>query len=323
MTVKKLVEIEREQYQTFVATHPSGSFLQSWGWGEFQATQNKLPIRYGIFDNSGLTGSVQLFKTKVPYLPGYYLYAPYGPILQNQNLLETLITQIKKDYPDAWFIRLEPKQDIPLSGEVTVHIQPGKTLITDITQPIEDLLAGMHKKTRYDINLSNKHGIVVNSSQASIEQGLQLLAETSKRQGFHSYPKSYYESLMDALDKPDSDCKARLYQASYQNKVISSAIMIDYHEIRTYLFGGSNNAYRAQMAPYALHWQAIRDAKQAGLKYYDWWGIQTATGKVPGFVQFKLRWGGREISYPPAKDLIWHRTWYSIYKLLRKLNRLL
>ncbi len=321
MTIRQFLPTEQELYENFVAANSSGSFLQSWSWGEFQSTQHKKPIRYGIFDGAKTLGTVQLFKTKVPHLPGYYLYAPYGPIIPAEGIHE-LVKQIGADYPDAWFIRFEPKQQLDISGHPTVHIQPGKTSVLDLSHNLEDLQKAMHNKTRYNIGVANKHSIMVEQNSDS-DSALNLLAQTSKRQGFHSYPASYYEDLVTFFNQnPNSDSSLKLYQAKYQDRVIASAIMLDHGSTRTYLFGGSDNEYRQYMAPYALHWQAIGDAKTAGLKLYDWWGIETATGKVPGFVQFKIRWGGEERLYPPALDLVQNKAWYSIYKLLRKLNRL-
>lgn len=323
MLIRKLTIDDQKLYSTFVATHSGGSFLQSWTWGEFQRTQNKIPIRYGIFDNDSCVGTLQLFKTKVPYLPGYYLYSAYGPLLLDPSLTMELVQQIYTDFPDSWFIRFEPKQTLPITGKKTLHIQPGKTSILDLSLETDELLAKMHQKTRYNINVAKKHEVKVNSVTTDAE-ALKLIQDTSHRQNFHSYPANYYSNLVDFFNQhSDLDCNVKIYEAVYQDRVICSAILVDHGATRTYLFGGSDSNYKSQMAPYALHWQAITDAKNIGLQYYDWWGIETATGKVPGFVQFKLRWGGSELTYPDAIDLIFNKFWYKIYIVFRKLNRLI
>ena len=97
--------------------------------------------------------------------------------------------------------------------------------------------------------------------------------------------------------------------------------MIDHGFTRTYLFGGSDNEFRQIMAPYALHWQAMRDARAAGATVYDWWGAETATGTTPGFVTFKLRWGGTKKFYAGARDVVLNSRWYVAYNALRKVNR--
>lgn len=331
MNIIRLTEEHKEQYEQFVAAHPSGSFLQSWSWGEFQTTQGKEAVRYGIFGEDGLSengvglvGTVQLLQTKIPKLPGVYLYAPYGPLL-NVGVEETareLISKIKTDFSKAWFIRIEPKDEMPIDGKPSVHIQPGSTLVTDLTLTEEELLTGMHNKTRYNIKVATKHGVSVNSTEVAKEDAIALLSETSERQKYKSYSSAYYKNLMEFFaGKENADCTIKLYEAIYEGAPIASAIMIDHSTTRTYLFGGSDNSKRNLMAPYALHWQAMRDAKQVGFVSYDWWGIETATGATPGFVQFKLRWGGTQKFYAGSRDIVLNSTWYIAYNALRKVNR--
>lgn len=312
MEAIRFTEENKQDYIDFVTAN-RGSFLQSWAWGDFQTSQHKTAIRYGFKDNGKLVGVVQLLKTKVPHLSGYYLYAPYGPIGAIN------VEQIKKDFSDCWFIRLEPTEDININGTETQRIQPAKTLITDLTKSIDELQNEMHQKTRYNIKVATKHNVVVEVNEQADNDVIQLLTQTSKRQNYHSYPASYYEALINSVD---DDAKISVYEARYNNELIAAAIMVDFADTRTYLFGGSTDSNRNVMAPYALHWQAMQDAKEAGFSSYDWWGIETATGKMPGFVQFKLKWSGETRAYPAAIDIIMNSAWYTIYKVLRKLNRL-
>ncbi len=339
MLIRKLTTDDQNQYSNFVATNSGGSFLQSWGWGEFQIQLNRSVVRYGIFEKEQMVATVQFIKTPVPHLNGFYLYSPYGPVVSetlNKNtnskkLINELTQQVILDYPDCWFVRYEPKQDLQIEGAATPRIQPGKTLVTNLTDSLETILVGMHQKNRYNIKVAEKHNVVVESEiSVSPQHGfhitelLDLLTQTSDRQKFRSYDQNYYQKLIDffVLHSRENDCKVSLYKALYNKHLVAGAVMIDHGTTRTYLFGGSDNSQRNLMAPYALHWQAIQDAKTAGLTSYDWWGIETASGETPGFVQFKLKWGGQQISYPSPVDIVNKGTWYLIYKLLRKINRL-
>lgn len=337
MNVIQLTEEYKQQYIDFVTTHPSGSFLQSWQWGEFQSTLGKEVVRYGVFNEDAhgvhsLIATVQLLTTKIPRLPGFYLYAPYGPLLlevaeSKSSLVTLLLDTIKKDFSTAWFIRLESKDDLLITGgKSSIHIQPGSTLVTDITTPEAELLAGMHHKTRYNIKIAAKHGVtVIFSTASSHSEAIALLTKTSTRQGYKSHSASYYTDMLSYFEKPDNntDCKVHLYEAVLDESIIASAIMVDHGNTRTYLFGGSDDTHKNVMAPYAMHWRAIQDAKVLGLTVYDWWGIETATGATPGFVQFKLRWGGVKKMYAPAQDIVFNSKWYIVYSLLRKVNRFL
>jgi lipid II:glycine glycyltransferase (peptidoglycan interpeptide bridge formation enzyme) len=344
MTVLRLTTDYQTQYSEFVAAHPSGSFLQSWSWGEFQTSQGKNAIRYGVYNeaqeaqidgSNKLLATVQLFHTKIPHLPGTYLYAPYGPLVsakletkEQKEILELLLSKIKADYAKVWFIRLEPKDELSIDAKPTLHIQPGSTLLTDLSQPSEVLLANMHQKTRYNIKVANKHGVTVSQNPTELpirKQALSLLVDTSNRQRYKSYSLTYYEQLLDFFTPAQStyDCQVHLYFALANKNPIASAIMIDHGQTRTYLFGGSDNSQRQLMAPYALHWQAMQDGQEKHLTTYDWWGTETANGTTPGFVQFKLRWGGVQKFYTSARDIVLNGPWYKAYQALRKVNRLI
>ncbi len=324
MKVVRLTEVDQSIYSEFVAAQPSGSFLQSWGWGEFQIGQGRKVSRFGVFNNEALIAAVQLIETKVPHMPGFYIYAPYGPVVSEDTNKEEVVAELlqflRSEFKTAWFIRFEPKSDFKFIGKPTLHIQPGATLITDLSLNEEELLAGMHQKTRYNIKVAEKHKVEV--KVGSSNDALELLIKTSNRQGYKSQSQKYFSELVEFFANQNFDCKVAVYRTEQSGECIASAIMIDFGNTRTYLFGGSENNKRNLMAPYALHWQAMRDAKSAGLTNYDWWGTETSTGATPGFVQFKLRWGGEQVSYPEPHDIVLNSKWYLAYKAFRKLNRM-
>jgi peptidoglycan pentaglycine glycine transferase (the first glycine) len=156
------------------------------------------------------------------------------------------------------------------------------------------------------------------------DEAINLLVQTGKRQGFSSYPKSYFEKMVDYFALHHlGDIKLHIYKSIYENKLLAGAIFIDFGKTRTFLFGGSSAENKNVMAPYLLHWQAITDAKNAGMKFYDFWGTETAKGDVPGFVRFKLGFGGVEKSYAGAYDSVIHSWRYGCYKIIRQLYKLM
>ena len=203
-------------------------------------------------------------------------------------------------------------------------------MLLNLAKSEEELLAAMHPKTRYNIKVAQKHGVEVKEElEISIGHGLyfreaiDLICQTSKRQGFVAHPFNYYQDLIDmfALNK-QSGLKAHLYKAIYQNQLLAAAIFIDFGSTRTFLFGGSGELHKNVMAPYLLHWQAMQDAKRLGLLTYDFWGIETSSGQTPGFVRFKLGFGGQEKAYAGAYDLINNKFGYKVYALFRAINKL-
>jgi lipid II:glycine glycyltransferase (peptidoglycan interpeptide bridge formation enzyme) len=64
-------------------------------------------------------------------------------------------------------------------------------------------------------------------------------------------------------------------------------------------YGGMTDAGADSRANYLLKWEAIRSSKERGATSYDLWGL--ATG---GIAHFKTGFGGREVRYIGAWDLV-------------------
>ena len=337
----KLVEVlssSKADYNQFVAAQNSGSFLQSWEWGDWQASLGRTVLRFNIIDDSGARiGLIQLIKMPLP-LGRYYLYAPYGPVIKNQPeiLSRQLTASLREKFADAVFVRIEPQKNnlmLPEPGLVikSSNIQPAASIVLRLNRSEDELLQNMHHKTRYNIKVAQRHGVTVEDEFAIsaghglyFDEVLQLIMDTASRQEFVTHDLDYYKKMVDFFALQNrGDLKLHIYKSVYQKKLLSAAIMIDFGGTRTYLFGGSHREHKEVMAPYLLHWQALRDARVAGLTHYDFWGIETASGETPGFVRFKMGFGGREFQYPGAYDLVLQPLLYRMYGIMRSANRVL
>jgi lipid II:glycine glycyltransferase (peptidoglycan interpeptide bridge formation enzyme) len=362
--------------------------LQSWEWGEWQEALGRQAFRFWVLDDNRQTfASVQLIK--MPLLFGkHYFYCPYGPTLtlpspashsassswprggrgEGERVkfkiedLRFILEEIKNKFPNAVFVRLESKgfiADLASIAKKSLNIQPAKTLIINLAKSEEGLLAEMHPKTRYNIRLAQKHKVIIEKDLVVtprhglyFKEILEQIIETTKRQGYKGHSKDYYISLINffALKKQDSSLKIHIYKALFQKQLLTSGIMVDFGNTRTYLFGGSSQNFKHVMAPHLLHWQAIMDAKETGFKFYDFWGIETSSGKTAGFARFKLGFAppsasilgsrgqsdpgsstprlgsgssaGQIENYPGAYDIVQDKVWYQLYRISRFLNRL-
>ena len=339
MNLLEVGQSGKADYNRFIEGSETGSFLQSWDWGDWQKRLGRTVYRFKIQDlRGGITGAVQLVKIPLPWNK-YYLYAPYGPVIDSRFRPEDfkdLTQEVKNKFPDALFLRLEPKavfnfqlSTFNLPMVKSANIQPGKTLVMDLSLPETALLSAMHPKTRYNIRLAHKHGVVVEKDLVItpghglyFQEAVELIVATAVRQGYKGHAKKYYENLVDFFAKRDagqSGVAISIYKALYHNQLLASAIIVDFGSTRTYLFGGSSESDKQIMAPYALHWQAMLDAKAAGLKTYDFWGLETASGKTQGFARFKQGFGGKAVEYPGAHDLPFSKAGYAAYRLTRSL----
>lgn len=340
--------LDRQQehlWDEFIQTYPLSTIHQSSAWGHFQ---EKIPFRgkYWIVvleESLRIFGGTMLIRHKMP--KGFsWLYAARGPLLnyenadesnlQMQKLLEAIKPIAKKE--KSIFLRIDPPLKITKNFADFIHdrhgFQPNDTLILDLKPAENELLAQMKPKGRYNIGLAEKKGVKIHKTnlqnpedfKRDLDAYFKILKETTKRDGFHGHNKEYYEKMLLTLaaEKPP---KAALYMGTYNNQPLGGIIVTYFKDTATYYYGVSSNENRQLMAPYLLQWQAMKDAKTQGYKYYDFFGIapeQSQNHPWQGVTDFKLKFGGQQISYQKPQEYPFKRLLYLIYNIYKKTKRL-
>ena len=99
-----------------------------------------------------------------------------------------------------------------------------------------------------------------------------------------------------------------------------------YGDTAVYLHGAFDYDNRQLMAPYLLQWSIILEAQKRNFRHYDFHGIAPA-GQLnhpwAGVTRYKLGFGGQAKNYPGTFDFIYQPNWYKLYKIFRKLNKLM
>ena len=347
LIMKILLIEDKDEWNSFIAQHatPDGGFLQSWQWGEFQKSYGRQIFRVVLIENDEIICGWQIIEMNLPLGMKYW----YGPRVitqsaklkaQNQSLkLKTFISEIIKiaEKEKAIFIRVDAGDDsLKDFGfiKTKLSIQPQEELILDITKPIEQLLAEMKPKARYNIKVAEKHNIkIFNFSpyggspaggqlpifKDGLSSFLGLVEKTSARQGIKAHPKDYYKKMIEILSQ---DKTAILYAAKHENKIIAANLMTYFNGVATYLHGGSDDDYKNLMAPYLLHWQAILDAKNKGFNYYNFGGVSEQKPNWQGITRFKTGFAPQTFftKYGGVWDLPVEKIKYSIYKILKAIS---
>jgi len=292
------------------------SFLQSDQWAEFQRS-----LSYQVFQ----LGRVYIFQHNLP-LSKSYLYCPHPTLfeIEQGGGFERFLLQIKEiaKKTNAIFFKIEPCEAVDFKktkllaslGMIKSHeIQPKRSLILNLSDSKEELLSKFHYKTRYNINLAKRKGVIVKTFTKKdykkyFEDFWILINKTAKRDGFRPHIKKHYQNLLEVFN-------AELFVAEYQNKIIAANIVVFYNQTAIYLHGASDYEYRNVMAAPLLQWEQIKEAKKRGCIQYDFWGIDEK--KWPGITRFKKSFGGKEIEYLGAYDLVFQPLWYGVYKVAR------
>lgn len=327
----KLVHIhEADTWDRFVQADPWNAFPQSWAWGEFQLSRGKSVVRLALVDDGGnwlVAGQAIWYPKK--YNTGYWLF-PRGPVFAAHitkprelfcNFLEALS---EAHLPErGLFFRVEPPLTLeegrgmmPLRMQRTHALEPASTVLVDLKQSEAELLSKMHPKTRYNIRVAERHGVQVRagSSEEDIETFLKLTAETAERDQFLSHEDEYLRATCERL-LPSGFVRLRF--AEWQGRCLAANLEIAYGDTVTYLHGSSASQDRQVMAPYLLHWEAMKTAKQEGAKVYDLYGTNPRLlsnvyykPSWEGITRFKRGWGGKDTDLMGTWDLPMNKLLY-------------
>ena len=354
-----------------MALNNNNNFLQSDIWRKFQEAvgcrtfylELKSPSNPPFEKREGLGFSASIIEHQLPVV-GKYFYCPRGPVIKigvksefdsdsesnSERLGMTNIIALAKKEKSGW-IRIDPENDQVLElikNNVSLPIkkaphdmQPREILVMDIAKSEEELLTDMKSKTRYNIKLAEKKGVKISSSwnmehatwnKKYINEFIRLIKLTEKRKGIKFHSANYYQKMLEVI--PGDILK--LYVAEYNDNIIAANLIVFYGNTATYLHGATDDEYRNVMAPYLLQWQAIKDAKKAGYKFYDFGGVcsgPTASGHFgrersnrynawSGITKFKTGFAPttEPVIFPGSYDIIIDRKKYYLYRVIQKIK---
>ena len=273
------------------------------------------------------------------------LYAPKGPLLDWTN--EALRNRVLNDLQSfakkqgAIFLKMDPDvvlgTGVPQGGDDVVEnngqavmselkrrgweyasdqIQFKNTVLIDLTPTEDELLTRMKQKTRYNIRLAEKKGVVLRVGTPSDLSGLyKMYAETSVRDGFVIRDEGYYKTVWNLyMSSSDPTCEPLIAEVDGEPV---AAIFVFYFAGRAYcVYGMSRDKHREKMRTYLLQWEAMKRARAKGCTVYDLWGapdVFDESDSMWGVYRFKEGLGGRVVRTLGAWDFAPSPLWYKMY----------
>lgn len=339
----------------------SSGFLQSGFWGSFKARFGWNARSFEAVWKPGNRMPLLVIRRRLWPLVSF-AYVPWGPELgpdfpadsKARNAALAEVAEALRDFlpKDTAFIRFDPPwysegADVPPPVILPpfVHsaadIQAPDTVIVNLEGTKDAILGRMKNKWRYNSRLALKRGIVIRRLD---EEGLDifysLLKETARRDRIAVHSFGYYKTLFthcreyqNKTGRPESAVvqsivpSVHLYVAEHEGDNLAAIVTLFRGSEAVYLYGASSNIKRNLMAPYALQVRAMLDAKEAGCKEYDLFGIpprEDPLHPMAGLYRFKTGFGGRIIHRPGSWDYSYKpmimKAFYFI-ESLRKKNR--
>ena len=282
---------------------------------------------------------------------GKYLYCPYGPVLEDETSLKPALEALKRLAREqgAVFIRIEPMalltpqflrstaQAVGFSVKKVKDISPKDTWVLDLSPDQATLISGFSQGTRTRYNTYRKKGLSVEhtTDPDAIKHLVALQNKLYRSKHLHAFSAKYlatelaqpfaslylvrYHSSLDQNRQPDRGD----YPADGQ--VLAASLFFDYADTRYYMQSAADGEYKRLPATVALLTAALFDAKEQGIKKFDFWGIAPdgADSSHPwaGFTEFKKSFGGAARHYTGTYDLILDPAKYRLFTTLQSLRR--
>lgn len=308
----------RLTWNTFVSTSPHGHILQSWEWGELKQKTGWEAVRLALVQKGSIRASAQILLRSLPYGFGTLAYVPRGPVLdyKDRDLLRTMIEALRDlaSRRKVVSLKIEPEEVEPSPLSDTLRraglvpappVQMRSSIWVDLSITADEISARLKQKTRYNIRLAGKKGVVVTSPGiGGLDSWYQMYATTAERDGFTIHRLDYYQEVLRSLAPSGM---ANLLLAHHEGDLLAGIIVFAFGSKAQYMYGASSNLKRNLMAPYLVQWEGMRWAKEQGASLYDLWGIPdtlTESEDLWGVYRHKRGYGGDIVRYVGAFDLV-------------------
>ena len=308
------------RWDGFVAAGEPGSYLQLTGWARIKAVNGWRATRVlTTADGSVSPVGAQILVRRPRPLPWGFAYAPRGPVTAAWTedtigaFSEAVRSGLTARAGRVSHLRIDPEieRDGPLDAGGTIRrslraagwrpatpIQPNATRIIDLA-PDEDALWGdLRKKWRQYVNKARGAGITVTDAEGdALPEFYRVYRETADRAGFLIRTEKAYRDIWDAF-RPTGNARL-LFARRLDGTPLATLFLVRSGTRVVEPYGGMTADGGESRANYLLKWEAIRTSREQGATSYDLWGL--ATG---GIAHFKTGFGGREVQYIGAWDLV-------------------
>jgi lipid II:glycine glycyltransferase (peptidoglycan interpeptide bridge formation enzyme) len=316
-------------WDAFVESAPEASYLQLSGWAAVKAANGWRSNRLHVDGPRWQIGAQVLVRRPRP-LPWGFAYAPRGPVASSwePEAIEALTEALRREVPESLgrvsHLRIDPEVEAggphdpdgrtrAALGRAGWHeapsIQPSATRVVDLSPTEEALWGDLRRKWRQYVNKARSGGVtVVEGGPERLDNFYEIYQDTARRAGFPIRSRSAYRDIWAAFGPAG---RARLlFAESPAGEPVATLFLVRAGPRVVEPYGGMTPAGAESRANYLLKWEAIRRSRAEGATSYDMWGMVT-----PGIARFKEGFGGREVRYIGAWDLVLDPVGRSVYAL--------
>ncbi len=233
----KLVELNKNEFKTFVDNQEQVSFYQTRNFGIFKKADGWHPYYVGLDDKGKIKAAALLLSKEIPIIKKRILYSPRGFVINYKDLelLKIFTKEIKKfaESKNAIYVKIDPyviykQRDINgnivengIDNSVVVdnlknlgYTHFGFNVLNETLKPrwmyvintekkkIDDILNDMSHDVKEIIQNNEKYGIHVREiNEEELLLFKEILLKSNNKSKFVDYPFSYYKEMWDSMHK--------------------------------------------------------------------------------------------------------------------------
>jgi len=204
----------------------------------------------------------------------------------------------------------------------TKGAQLEQNILIDLSKGSIELNQNISRKNRYNIRYAKKKGITVEflDDDNAFNEFVKLYNDTKKRHDFFGRDESYLRKVWKTFKKyerNESKTYKKIVLTKYKQEPLVASFLFLYNNVIYYAYTGSSNNYKKFKPTYLHVWSILEWGSENNFKEFDFMGIENEDN---GFSSFKKRFGGNEVQYDNAYELVVDGKYYPIYKIMRNLR---
>jgi Acetyltransferase (GNAT) domain len=289
--------LQDPRWDVFLQLHPRASLFHSSGWLRALAvTYGYRPIAYTTCSPGESLCNAAVFCQVESWLTGRRLVSlPFSDHCEwlvdkredARAICEALEQSIESEH---WrYIELRPLS----LGRMPFELSRSQVRYTfhalDLRPNLEVIFANFHKSSiQRKISRAKREGLTYceGSSDLLLNHFYRLLRITRKRHRLPPQPRRWFANLIRYFG---DGVKIRL--ALKNGRPVAAMLTVRYKDTMVYKYGCSDKAFNRLGSMHLLFWNAIQEAKEAGLRCFD---FGRTDADQQGLITFKSRWGGVE-----------------------------
>ena len=310
MTVYPLDPLTDPRWPQLLADHPQASIFHTREWLDvLRRSYGYEPVAFTTSPGATLANAVVFCRVR-SWLTGARLVSlPFSdhcqPLIDAPDL-EAVLDHLQQERKSQRLRYIELR---PLANDTPLSAQQGFSSserfhfhAIDLRPKLDAIYENLHGNCiRRKIRRSERDGLVYESgrSDALLQKFRHLLLLTRRRHQLPPQPPSWFQNILDALGE-----YVTIHVASKDGVPVASIMTFTYKRTTVYKYGCSDTRFNAMGGTPLLFWNAIQQAKAAGVEEFD---LGRSNEEDAGLIDFKQHLGGvpSELTYyrnPPLRQ---------------------